>query len=227
VLTSPGNDFTGVVELSGGAVSVVDNNSLVLGTIDASSLYAKGSTIGLSGDVETTGIQEYDGAVRLEADVALTAGGHVGFASTVDVAHQLSVQARDAVVVGGAVGSNTSLAGLDVDAGTFGVASTIDVTGDLAIAVAAGGIGQAGAFRAGGDASFQTGSGHIVLDNTGNTFAGRVDIQSAGSATIDTRGTTLNLGNVSTAGTFEVMASQIRLGGNVGTVGTQTYWSPV
>src|SRR5690606_41321425 len=107
-----------------------------------------------------------------------------------------------------------------------GVAARLRVAGELAIAVAAGGIGQAGAFRAGGAASFQTGSGHIVLDNTGNTFAGRVDIQSAGSATIDTRSTTLNLGNVSTAGTFEVMTSHIRLRGNVGTVGTQTYWSP-
>src|SRR5690606_25558047 len=120
--------------------------------------------------------------LELGADVALEAGGHVLFGGAVDGAHRLSVQAGDAVVLGGAVGSSTALAGLEVEAGTVTATSTVDVAGDLSVTVAAGGIIQSGRFRIGGNASFDAGSGDIVLLDAGNDFVGAVDLRGSAVA---------------------------------------------
>src|SRR5690606_30784726 len=153
-LTNAGNDFVGAVDLRGGAVAITDANALTLGQVDATSLHATAVTIGLSGDVTTSGDQQYDGTLGLDADLALTAGGNVGFGATIDGAHRLSVDADGAVTFVGAVGAGTALAGLAVDAGSFSAASTVDVDGDLSIAAQSGGIAQSGAFSVGGNASF-------------------------------------------------------------------------
>src|SRR5690606_4017806 len=139
-LSNAGNDFTGTVDLRGGAVAITDANVLTLGQVDATSLHATAVTIGLSGDVTTGGDQQYDGILGLGADLALTAGGNVGFGATVDGAYRLSVDADGAVAFGAAVGAGTALSALDVEAGSFSAASTIDVGGDLSIAVQTGGI---------------------------------------------------------------------------------------
>src|SRR5690606_10754688 len=151
-LDNLGNDFTGVVSLTGGAVAITDANALTLGQVDVASLHARAATISLSGDVTTSGDQQYDGALGLGADLALTAGGNVGFGSTIDGAHRLSMDADGAVTFSGAVGAGTALAALEVDAGSFSAASTIAVDGDLSIASQNGGIAQSSAFRVGGGA---------------------------------------------------------------------------
>jgi len=219
-LTNTGNDFGGAVDLSGDAVSIVDTNSLALGNIDVSSLYAKGSTIGLSRDVDTAGGQQYDGALQLGADVAMTAGDNVAFGSTVDGAYELTVQAGGAVHFGGAVGSTTALAGLEVDAGSFSAASTIDVSGDLGVAVTSGWIGQVGAFRVGGNASFDAGNGNIILTNPGNDFSGRVGLR--GGAVLIVDANTLDLDVVDTASLY-ARAATINLANDVDTTGDQQY----
>src|SRR5690606_15420674 len=144
ILSHAGNDFVGTVDLRGDAVEIADAGTLALGTIGVNRLYARAATIDLASDVSTSGDQEYHGALELGADVALDSGGNVTFGCTVDGAHRLSAQAGDAVVLGGAVGSSTALAGLEVEAGTVTATSTVDVAGDLSVTVAAGGIIQSG-----------------------------------------------------------------------------------
>ena len=177
VLTHAGNDFIGAVDLRGGAVSLLDANTLTLGTVDAASLHATAATIGLGSDITTSGDQHYDGALVLDGDVVLRAGGDVAFGATVDGAHRLSANAGGAVVFDAAVGGTTALSGLDVEAGSFDAASTISVGGDLSIAVRSGGIAQSGAFRVGGNAGFDAGAGDISLANAGNDFAGTVALR--------------------------------------------------
>src|SRR5690606_9513763 len=177
ILSHAGNDFVGTVDLRGDAVEIADAGTLALGTIGVNRLYARAATIDLASDVSTSGDQEYHGALELGADVALDSGGNVTFGCTVDGAHRLSAQAGDAVVLGGAVGSSTALAGLEVEAGTVTATSTVDVAGDLSVTVAAGGIIQSGRFRIGGNASFDAGSGDIVLLDAGNDFVGTVGLR--------------------------------------------------
>src|SRR5690606_10736011 len=139
------------------------------------------------GDGTTSGDQQYDGTLGLDADLALTAGGNVGFGATIDGAHRLSVDADGAVTFVGAVGAGTALAGLDVDAGRFSAGSTIAVAGDLSAAVQAGGIVQSGVFTVGGLSNFDAGSGAITLDLSGNDFTGAVS-RTGGDVVINASG---------------------------------------
>ncbi|MGY1520569.1 two-partner secretion domain-containing protein [Luteimonas sp. A482] len=219
-LTNAGNDFIGAVDLRGGAVAIADANALTLGQVDVASLHATAATIGLSGDVTTSGGQQYDGSLRLGADVALTSGGNVGFGSTIDGAHRLSVDAAGAVAFGAAVGSGTALAALDVDAGSFSAASTIEVDGDLSIAVQTGGIAQSGAFTVGGLSNFDAGTGAITLDNSGNDFTGAVSLTGGAVAIADANALTLGQINVAS---LHATAATIGLSGDVTTSGDQQY----
>jgi filamentous hemagglutinin family protein len=176
LLTDAGNRFTGTVNLWGGAVAIAGGAALDLGAVDATSLLAAATRIGLVGDVTTSGGQTYDGALVLREDVALNAGGAVDFLSTVDGAHRLSVDAGGVVAFDAAVGGGTALAGLYVDALGFGAASTVDV-GDLSIAVQAGGITQQDAFHVAGNASFDAGAGNVFLTHADNDFAGPVALR--------------------------------------------------
>src|SRR5690606_39210410 len=92
-LLNTNNDFVGAVSLTGGLVEVADRNQLTLGQVDATSLLALAATIALEQDIATTGDQSYAGAVLLDGDLALAAGGDVDFASTVTGPHALSVTA--------------------------------------------------------------------------------------------------------------------------------------
>src|SRR5690606_34934539 len=160
-------------------VEIASAGTLTLGQVDATGLEATAATIGLSGDVTTSGDQDYHGAVVLAADAALAAGGNVEFDATLDGAHRLSVDSDGSVTIAGAVGATTALAGLDVDANFFRAASMIRTGGDLSIAVQTGGIIHLGTVSVGGNASFDAGTGNIGLANVGNDFSGTVDLTGA------------------------------------------------
>src|SRR5690606_26229615 len=87
-LANAGNLFAGPVDLAGGAVEIASAGTLTLGQVDATGLEATAATIGLFGDVTTSGDQDYHGAVVLAADAALAAGGNVEFDATLDGAHR-------------------------------------------------------------------------------------------------------------------------------------------
>src|SRR5690606_35664243 len=188
-LANVDNRFDGLVTLDGGATSIV-SETLQLGAVDVDSLVAEADIIVLADDVASTGSQTYDGAVVLGNDVALTAGDGVGFASTVDGTQQLSIAAGGHVGIAGAV----EVDGLSVDAGSFAAGSTVTTTGDLSVAVDAGGIGQSGAFLVGGQSSFDAGTGDIMLLDVGNDFSGVVDL--AGRAGYIVDGNALTLGQL-------------------------------
>src|SRR5690606_28078668 len=219
ILSHAGNDFVGTVDLRGDAVEITDAGTLALGTIGVNRLYARAATIDLASDVSTSGDQEYHGALELGADVALDSGGNVTFGRTVDGAHRLSVRAGDAVVFGDAVGSNTTLSGLEVEAGAMLAISTVDVAGDLSVAVASD-LAQSGAFRVGGDARFDAGSGNIILSHAGNDFVGTVDLRGGAVEIADAN--TLALGTIE-ANHLYVRAATIVLANDVSTSGDQEY----
>ena len=173
-LNDAGNDFAGSVSLAGGAIRIGDINTLNLGSVQAGSLLASAPNIALLQDITTGGDQVYDGTVLLRSDVALESGGEVGFHSTLDGAHVLSVAAAGHAGFGGAVGGTVAVGALSVDAGSFGAASTMNVYGDLTLAAGTGGIMQSGAFQIGGNSVLDAGTGAITLANAGNDFAGTV-----------------------------------------------------
>src|SRR5690606_32959068 len=122
-LASAGNDFVGVVDITGGAVTITDANALTLGTVTAGQL-------------------------------AATSTGHLD------------------------LGNST-------------------VTGSLVARSNGGAIEQSGALQVGGTSTLDAGTGDITLANTGNDFAGAVDI--AGGAVAITDANALTLGTVTAA----------------------------
>ena len=187
-LAHAGNDFGGAVSLTGGAVSIRDANTLTLGAVDAGSLLATAAGIVLQQDVSTRGDQTYDGAVALGGAVAVDARGDVAFGGAVAGPHALSVEADGHVGFGGAV----AVGALAVDAGSLDMASTLDVAGNLSLAVQSGGIAQVGAMRVGGTADLHAGGGDIVLTHADNDFGGAVGLAGASVAIRDRNDLTLS-----------------------------------
>ena len=79
---------------------------------------AAGSTR-LGGNVNTTGAQTYNDAVALGGDATLasTGSGAIGFGSTVNGAHKLTVNTSGLTTFGGAVGATNALTSLTTDVG--------------------------------------------------------------------------------------------------------------
>src|SRR5690606_34072341 len=120
----------------------------------------------------------------------------------------------------GQVGADAPLAGLDLKAGRTTVNSSIEVSGDLAMTLAKGDITQSDAFRVGGDARFDAGSGNIILSHAGNDFVGTVDLRGGAVEIADAN--TLALGTIE-ANHLYVRAAVIRLANGVSTSDYQTY----
>src|SRR5690606_11361895 len=83
------------------------------------------------------------------------------------------------------------------DAERFSALSTLDTSGDLALTAAQGGIGQSGAWTAGGTTTLDAGNAAITLGDAGNAFAGVVHL-TGGAATI-VNSAALTLGAVDVA----------------------------
>lgn len=185
------------------------------------------------------------------------------------------MRAGDAVVFGDAVGSNTTLSGLEVEAGAFRVGGdarfdagsrnivltnpgndfvgTVGLRGnsvsiadanvlglgevaadrlvaasggalDLGHGVVAGAaevrsngaITQSGAFRVGGDARFDAGSGNIVLANAGNDFIGTVSLAGGAATIVDANALTLDAFDVATLSATSHGALQLGQGAVAG-----------
>ncbi|MEN1926036.1 two-partner secretion domain-containing protein [Luteimonas qiangzhengi] len=220
-LDSAGNDFGGTVSLSGGAVSIVDSNTLRLGTVQASSLDATATTIQLGGDIATGGDQTFRGAVALLDDRALESdAGDITFVSTVDGAHALDVAALGAVAFEGDVGAATALSGLDVTADGFAAAGQLNVMGPLRLDIARGGISQAGQWSVTGNVDLEAYDGAIALENPANAFGGTVHL--AGGAVAIHGGSLLTLGTVD-ASSLDATAVAIQLADDINTVDHQAY----
>ncbi len=137
---------------------------------------AAGSTT-LAANVRTSGAQTYGDAVSLTADTTITAGS-VDFASSIDGAHALTVNAAGVTRFGGAVGGSTALASLATNAGggstleagvrTSGAQSfgdRVTLGGDFVIE-AGGALGFADGITAGSHALTLRAGGALTVGNT-------------------------------------------------------------
>ena len=214
--------------------SLVTFAQTVGGTAPLASLTTNGSgTTQINGGITanpatitTTGAQEYLQAVTLGSDALLNAGTNVGFTSSLDGTHSLTVDAGDAVSF--AVAGNTSpLLNLTVNAAgtTFTYKPALVSAGNAAVNLV-------GALTLHGPVFFNAaGAGDIVFVRTGVTVAGATATSAqdyfgpftlAGNATF----TDLKNGNITFhqtvdgSGTSNLVASTggtIAFGGPVGT----------
>ncbi|MDE2342295.1 MAG: filamentous hemagglutinin N-terminal domain-containing protein, partial [Betaproteobacteria bacterium] len=189
----------------------------------------------LGGNVTTTGIQSYGGAMTLNGNALLSAGSSaVTFSSTVDGARILAVTTSGATTFGDAVGNTTALSSLAVSGGgtttingnvstsgtqTYG--GTLVVNDPATLKTGSKAFSVAGSTTLNGDTSVTTGSGAV-------TFTGSVDgnaalaITSTGTTTFGgTVGSATALTNLSVSGGTTV------LNGNVNTSGAQSYGGAV
>jgi outer membrane autotransporter protein len=196
-LTNAGNDFTGPVDLTGGATQIVDSNALQLGTLSTGSLSAT-STGALS-----LGAGTVSGSLQ-----AVSNGGAVSQSGALDVAATTTVNAGSGAITltnaGNDFGDIVTLTGgttqihdsnilLLGTLATGSLTATADghlglgdgiIAGDLVATSGSGGVTQRGALTVTGATSINSGTGAVTLTDAGNDFQGDVSLTSGGSVTL-------------------------------------------
>ncbi|MFC5525027.1 filamentous hemagglutinin N-terminal domain-containing protein, partial [Rhodanobacter ginsengisoli] len=224
------NAGTGAVTFSGAVGSSVANGALGALIVNSTGQTTFGSTVAaaslvtdagggtaLYGNVSTSGAQTYNDAVTLGADATLASSGSgtIGFVSTLDGAHNLTVNTGGLASFAGAAGSGAALNQLSVTSGTFSANALTVGAGGLAVTTNGGGIAQGGAFTVAGTSSFDAGANAITLTDAGNDFTGAVNL--TGGATQITDTNALTLGTLSTGALTAISTGALNLGsGNVG-----------
>ncbi|HEY2394354.1 MAG TPA: hypothetical protein VGH81_00035 [Rudaea sp.] len=201
---------TGVTTFAGAAGSVTR-----LASLNVSS--AAGSTI-LSGNVSTTGAQTYGNAVNLGGNAALATSGSgaIDFGSTLDGAHNLTVNSSGPTTFGGAVGGTTALISLATDAaGSTMLDGNVSTTGTQT---------YNNALTLGADATLtSTGNGAIDLAGTIDG-AHSLTVHTGGVITFGAAvgGVTALTGLTLTSGTLAINANSIpmKISGNAHIGGT-------
>ncbi|MHB1057643.1 MAG: beta strand repeat-containing protein, partial [Rhodanobacter sp.] len=104
---------------AGNSLAVTGNAVLAGAVSGVNALQVSGTTNLNTASVSTSGGQTYSGAVTLGSDATLASSGSgtIGFGSTVNGAHALTVNTSGATTFGGAIGGTTALTGLTTDAG--------------------------------------------------------------------------------------------------------------
>ncbi|MGY1424291.1 two-partner secretion domain-containing protein [Lysobacter sp. A289] len=208
-------DATGLGVQADGSVTLIGSGSAVrsTGDIDSGTVSMTGPNgLFLSGDIATSGDQDYVGAVTLVSDTTLSGGGagNIQFGSTVDGGHALAVSAGGTVGFGGGVGQSQALGALSVSA-TSVMAPALNIFGNLSLTTTTtGGITQSGAFNVGGVATFDAGTGAITLNNAGNDFGGQVNL--TGGTTTIWDANALELGMLQTGNLTAISQSSLILG---------------
>ena len=222
-LANTGNDFTGAVSLTGGATQITDKNALTLGALGTGALTAistgalnlGGGNVGgnltatsNNGAISQIGALAVTGSSTLNAGsgaITLTNGGN-DFAGTVNLAGA-ATQITDANALNlGTLGTGAltaiSTGALNLGSGTVG--------GNLSATSNNGAISQGGALAVTGSSTLNAGSAAITLTNTGNDFAGTVNL--AGGATQITDASALTLGTLGTGALTAVSHGALNLG---------------
>ncbi|GGY16270.1 hypothetical protein GCM10008098_04400 [Rhodanobacter panaciterrae] len=200
------------------AALTVPGGISLAGALDVSA----GGGITISGNVSTGGGQTYRNAVTLGADATLasTGSGAIDFVSTMDGAHNLTVNTGGLTTFGGAVGGATALTSLTTDAaGSTTLGGNVSTTGAQT---------YNDAVTLSNDAILaSTGNGAIDLVSTVDgahnlavytggltTFGGAVGATNAlTSLSTDATGSTILGGNVTTS-SAQVYADAVSLGGD-------------
>ena len=222
--TTLASSGSGAISLNGtvdGAHSLVVNTAgattfggTIGGTTALASLTtdAAGSTV-LGANTKTTGAQSYNDAVTLGGDVALasTGNGAIGFTSTVNGAHALTVNTAGTTTFGGALGGTAALTSLTTDA-AGGTTLGANVT-------------TAGAQTYNDAMTLNT---DVMLASTGNGAVGFAStVNGAHALTVNTGGVTRFGGAVGGTTALTSLttdaAGSAALGASVTTAGAQTY----
>ena len=216
---------------------VISGNAFLGGNVGSTqsleSLTISG-TGSLNGSINTAGQQSYGGAVNLAGDSTLTSvGGGIGFASAVNGAHALNVNAGSSDVQFNAVGNATRLGNVIVNSGgattfnsTVRAASvTTDSTGTVAIN--AGSIDTTGAQTYNDAVTINTGT---TLTGTTVAFGGTVDDAAAGMHALNITGNATfgqSVGATAALNALSVSGTSTVNGGAVTTTGVQNYGTMV
>ncbi|MEA9557974.1 filamentous hemagglutinin N-terminal domain-containing protein [Xanthomonas nasturtii] len=244
-LTDSANNFAGAVNLAGGAVQVVDANTLTLGTLNTGVLTVSstgalnlgtGSTGALTatsnnGAITQTGALSVNGVGSINAGsgtIALTDIGN-DFSNTVNLTGGAAqIVDANALTLGslntGAL-TATSNGALNLGQGS--------VNGALTATSNNGAITQAGALTVTGASTINAGSGAIALTDANNDFQGAVSLTGNGIAVTDR--SVLNVSSINgnsngdialTAQTLNLPASAISAGsGNLTLTSTGSAFS--
>jgi outer membrane autotransporter protein len=171
----PANLAIGSVTGTGMVTSSTGGGDLSLRDIDIIGSIAldHSGTTTLADILHTTGSQRYGTSVLLGGDTSvLSDNGPVTFASIIDGAHNLTVQAGGVLDFQDGIGVGTRLAGLDATAQSLTIGAVN--AGSLHLNVVSN-IAQSGAFHVFGASQFES-NGDITLTNAGNTFTGGVQL---------------------------------------------------
>lgn len=203
-LSDAGNDFAGVVNLTGGAVFIGDANALNLGAVSVGSLSAT-STGALNlgygtvagdltadshgGAISQSGALSVAGASSMDAASGNIALGNAGndFQGVVDLAGgTVSIRDANALNLGAvSVGSLSATSGGALNLGYGAVAGGLTAdSNDSAIS-------QSGALSVGGASTINAGAGTITLNNAGNDFAGPLTVVGTGIQIADANDLTI------------------------------------
>jgi hypothetical protein len=224
-LGDDGNDFSGLVTVTAGPVSLHDGNDLSVALTGGVSALKAGSTLTASGTAASleaiagttldSGVETI-GKLRLEAGAGLVNHGKVGGDAELVSAGSITHAADVAGLLNTRAPGKTTLSGhfgaLDVGSGALEFGATAVV--GKALVNAAGSITQSGPLTVEGvseiNAVFDATGQAIVLDNPGNYFASglsaRLDLGPAAAPSIITSARALALGtlNITGNGTLEL-----------------------
>ena len=186
--------FTGGLDAAGNALTLnFTQSTAVTGSVfsNLSDLTSLGP-VALSGQIDSSGFQNYATAATLSADTTLNATGNIDFGSLVDGARQLNIQSGGNVSFFAALGSTTPLQGLNLASAaavTALGALAIDGTGGTGAGLRIGdGVSNVNIAQPGGTISNAALSGILLAGNTtGSTMSG-FTITNSGSHGIEAAG---------------------------------------
>ena len=186
--------FTGGLDAAGNALTLnFTQSTAVTGSVfsNLSDLTSLGP-VALSGQIDSSGFQNYATAATLSADTTLNATGNIDFGSLVDGARQLNIQSGGNVSFFAALGSTTPLQVLNLASAaavTALGALAIDGTGGTGAGLRIGdGVSNVNIAQPGGTISNAALSGILLAGNTtGSTMSG-FTITNSGSHGIEAAG---------------------------------------
>jgi len=215
-VTNTGNNFGRVFVAGNAGISIVESGTLNLGRVTMpAAATGNFSATSVNGDIIDTGLSN------------VRPGGTVGGAGTGVVSLTasngnitLDDPTTEFPTSGGVVfnAKNVTLAPLGGATLVLGAANQTASAANLTVTSATGSIGNAGAVKVTGDASFQTGTGNIDLTNSGNAFG---TVRFAGAVVSITEADDIALASGSSAtgaATFNSVGGSISIVNKGGTI---------
>lgn len=203
-LTNLSNSFGGLLSFQAFSVNVAAASGIALDTVNLSGSL----TLNANGGITQAGAMVVNGSTTLtatNADIVLTnTGNRFGSTVTVNAANNVSLTGTNGFSLG-----------------------NMTIANDLSVRALTGGITASGALVIGGDTTLQvdTAGNAVSANNTGNSFAGLINVLGSASNVTLRDSTTIDLGTVNASGNLVLNGPAMR-GGQVITVGGTTTADP-